>query len=131
MDNLQTQEINQNFRDVRVDWTGGKSPADTADTKKDREIRPFNEEKITALAKAETDDTYTAKNFFQNAWAWLKRFSFLNPNSFLARNDRQTLYRSGYVRGVNGWTRRPLGPPSGYENNALMHLAVVSRFYSV
>lgn len=131
MDNLQTQETNQDFRDVRVDLTGGKSPADAVDPKKDREIRTIHEEKITALAKAETDDTYTAKNFFQIVWAWLKRFNFRGPNRLLARNNRQTLYRSGLVRDVNGWTRRPMGPPSGYENNALMHLAAISGFFSI
>ena len=131
MDNLQTQEINQDFRDVRVELTGGKSPADAVDPKKDREIRPIHEEKITALAKAETDDTYTAKNFFQIVWAWLKRFNFRDPNRLLARNNRQTLNRAGFIMGVNGWTRRPMGPPSGYENNALMHLAAISGFYSI
>ncbi len=126
MDNLQTYENNQGFREVRVDLTGGEFPADTVDKKKDREIRLFHEEKITALARAETDDTYTAKNFFQIVWARLKRFSFLNPNRLLTRNNRQTLYSSGLVMGVNGWTRRSMGPLSGYENNALMHLTIIS-----
>lgn len=122
MDNLQTQETNQDFRDVRVDLTGGKSPADTVDPKKDREIRLIPEG-INIVA----DDSST-KNFFQTVWAWLKRFNFRYPNRLLARNNRQTLYRSGLVMGVNGWTRRPMGLPSGYENNALTHLAAISGF---
>jgi len=131
MDNLQTQENNLDFRDVRVDLTGGKFPADTVDPKKDREIRPIHEEKITALAKAETDDTYTAKNFFQTVLAWLKRFNFRDPNRLLARNNRQTLYRSGLVMGVNGWTRRPMAHLSGYENESLTHFAAISGFYRI